>query len=318
MQIDLAVGTRHDQAFRAIGVLLLDRDTGGDQRRPGLEERRIQRHSQAAIDQYAQWWATHGQRGLLGIQAQFVRAHGQPRAIGQHRVGAGQHYRRLSAQTLHRRTRRRAGDPLALAAFHRCATIETHGQLDPHEWQAMFHAFQKTLIELACICFQHPAFSGDTGLGQALQTAPGDLRIGITHRRYDPGNASGHQGVGARRRASVMAARFEGHIRRRAPGLLAGGAQGVDFGMGFAGALMPAFADNLAVTHHHATDSRIGMGGVVAFARQFQRAGHEMRVEDRLLGGGGHSFTGSRARRSISSRNSLRSWKRLYTEAKRI
>ena len=54
----------------------------------------------------------------------------------------------------------------------------------------------------------------------------------------------------------------------------------------------------------HAADARIRMGGVQPLARQFQGAGHVQRV------GGVHSLAGSRARRSISSRNSLRSWKR--------
>ena len=96
-------------------------------------------------------------------------------------------------------------------------------------------------------------------------------------------------------------------------------AQGVGFGVGFAGTLMPAFADNLPVTHNHATHARVGMGCVQALARQFQGAGHVMSVEHRLFCRRWvHSFTGSRARRSISSRNSLRSWKRRYTEAKRM
>ena len=92
-------------------------------------------------------------------------------------------------------------------------------------------------------------------------------------------------------------------------GLLTGGGQGVDLGMPFPGAHMKAGGDHLVSdgVDQHAPDPWIGMGGVVTLARQFQRASHEVRVEDGLLGGAGHSFTGSRARRSISSRNSLRS-----------
>ena len=114
----------------------------------------------------------------------------------------------------------------------------------------------------------------------------------------------------------MMAARFKGHVHRRATGLVASGAQGIGLGMGLAGALMPAFADNLPVTHYHAADPRVGVGGVQALARQFEGAGHVVGVEHSLFRG--HCLEGSRARRSISSRNSLRSWKRRYTEAKRI
>ncbi|MNF78608.1 hypothetical protein D3C84_607990 [compost metagenome] len=318
MQIDLTVITRHDQTLGAMRVLLFDRDTGGDQCRASLEERCIQRHPQAPVDQHAQRRSAHGQRGLLGIQTQLVGAHGQTRAIGQHGVGAGQHHGGLSAQTLNGRTCGRAGDPLALAAFHGCPTIETHSQLDPHERQAVLHAFQKTLIELARLGFEHAAFGSNAGIGQALQTTSGNLRVRIAHRCHHPGNPGIHQCFGTRRRAAMVAARFQRHISGRAPGQLTGGAQGVDFGVRFAGTFMPAFADDLAVTHHHATDPRIGVRGVVTFARQFQRARHEVGIEDGLLAGAGHSFTGSRARRSISSRNSLRSWKRLYTDAKRM
>ncbi|MNI10464.1 hypothetical protein D3C73_635770 [compost metagenome] len=115
-----------------------------------------------------------------------------------------------------------------------------------------------------------------------------------------------------------MAARFKRHVSGGATSLLTSRAQGVDFSVGLAGALVPAFADNLPALHDHATDPRIGVRRVMPLARQFQGTGHEMGVEDGKFCGRGHSFTGSRARRSISSRNSLRSWKRRYTEAKRM
>ena len=88
-------------------------------------------------------------------------------------------------------------------------------------------------------------------------------------------------------------------------GQLASLAQRMDFGVGLAGADVPAFADDLAIANDDATDARIGMGGIDAFARQLEGAGLAG-----LVAGGNQSFDGSRARRSISSRNSLRSWKR--------
>ena len=177
---------------------------------------------------------------------------------------------------------------------------------------------RKPSIELARLAFQHAAFGGDAGLGQALHATTGDFRVRVLHRRDHPRHTGIHQRIGARRRTAVVAARFEGHVSGGAPSLVAGGAQGVDFGVGFAGAHVPAFADNLPVTHDHAAHPRVGVRRVMTFARQFQGTGHVMGVEDGLFWGGGHSFTGSRARRSISSRNSLRSWKRRYTEAKRM
>ncbi|MNV10770.1 hypothetical protein D3C71_1013100 [compost metagenome] len=317
-QIYLTFVAGHDQAFRAGGILFFHGHASGDQCRTSLEERRIQRHPQAAVDQHTQRRTAHGQCRLLGIQSQFVGAHSQPGVVRQYRIGTGQYHTGLSAQTLNRRTCCRAGDPLALAAFHRGAAVQAHGQLDSHERQTVFHAFQKTLIELARLAFQHAAFGDDAGLFQALQSATGDFRIRVLHRRDHPRHTGIDQRIGAGRCAAMVAARLKRHISSGTASLIARRAQGVDFGMRFTGALMPAFADNLPIAHDHAADPRVGVRRVMTFARQFQGAGHEMSVEDGKFCGRGHSFTGSRARRSISSRNSLRSWKRRYTEAKRM
>ena len=111
----------------------------------------------------------------------------------------------------------------------------------------------------------------------------------------------------------MMAAGLQCHVRRGATRLVAGLAQCVHLGVRLTGTGMPALADDLAITHDDAADTRIRMGGVKAFARQLEGARHEevVALAHRL-------FDGSRARRSISSRNSLRSWKRRYTEAKRM
>src|SRR5690606_29118594 len=124
--------------------------------------------------------------------------------------------------------------------------------------------------------------------------------------------AGRHQGIGTGRGAAVMAAGFQGDVGGGAARPVAGLTQGMHLGMWLTGLGVPAFADDLAALHDDAADPWIGMGGIQPLARQLQGAGHE------LLVGGAHSFDGSRARRSISSRNSLRSWKRRYTEAKRI
>ena len=100
----------------------------------------------------------------------------------------------------------------------------------------------------------------------------------------------------------MVAAGFQSHVGGGTARPFAGLTQGVHLGVRFAGTGMPALADDLAITHDDAADTRIGMGGVQAFARQPQGARHEQVVAlaHRL-------FDGSRARRSISSRNSLRS-----------
>jgi hypothetical protein len=86
----------------------------------------------------------------------------------------------------------------------------------------------------------------------------GDLRVGVLHRRDHPRHAGLDQRIGARRRAAMVAARFEGDVGTGATGALAGLAQGVHFGMGLAGAHVPAFADHFAIAHDHAAYARVG------------------------------------------------------------
>ena len=174
----------------------------------------------------------------------------------------------------------------------------------------MLHAFQKAFIDRPRLAFQHTAMGVDAGLGQAMQATAGHFRVGVLHGRDHPCHTGIHQGVGAGRRTPVMAAGFEGHIGGGATGQFTGRAQGMHLGMGLAGPHVPALAHHLAVAHDDAADTRVGMGGVATLARQFQSTGHVVGVEDRLLGRLAHCLAGSRARRSISSRNSLRSWKR--------
>ena len=59
-----------------------------------------------------------------------------------------------------------------------------------------------------------------------------------------------------------MAAGLQGDIGRGAPGLLAGGVQGMNLGVGTAGALMPTLANYVAILDDDAADTGIGIGGV--------------------------------------------------------
>ncbi len=90
--------------------------------------------------------------------------------------------------------------------------------------------------------------------------------------------------------------------------------------MRFAGALVPAFADDLAVAHQHTTDARIGAGGVQAAFRQVQRTRHPLAVLRRRhqRAGGLRRLAGDLRTASTASVKSPTSWKLLYTEAKRM
>ena len=58
----------------------------------------------------------------------------------------------------------------------------------------------------------------------------------------------------------MVGAGLEGDVGSGAAGGLAGHRQGTDFGMGLAGAHMPAFADAFAVADDHAADTGVGSG----------------------------------------------------------
>ena len=58
----------------------------------------------------------------------------------------------------------------------------------------------------------------------------------------------------------MVAARFERHVDRRASNGLLGGAKRHDFSMGFAGALVPAFANYAITLGEYTSNPRVGMG----------------------------------------------------------
>ncbi|VTM86327.1 Uncharacterised protein [Raoultella ornithinolytica] len=109
---------------------------------------------------------------------------------------------------------------------------------------------------------------------QAIQAAPGHLRVRVLHGGHDAGNARGNQRVAARRRSAVMTAGFQRHIGSGAPGFFAGHAQRMNFRMRLAGTIVKTFADNLAVLDDHTADIRIGMGRKAPALRQLKRSRH--------------------------------------------
>lgn len=58
----------------------------------------------------------------------------------------------------------------------------------------------------------------------------------------------------------MVAAGFERHVRRCASNGLLGGAQRHDFSVGFAGALVPAFANYAITLGEYTSNPRVGMG----------------------------------------------------------
>jgi hypothetical protein len=83
----------------------------------------------------------------------------------------------------------------------------------------------------------------------------------------------------ARRRASMVVARFEIDVERGAGCVGAGLFQRDHLGVRAAGALVPAFTDDLLVLRDDATDARVRRGGVQPLLRQLEGTPHHGVVE---------------------------------------
>ena len=114
----------------------------------------------------------------------------------------------------------------------------------------------------------------DAGMGQRREAAR-RRRIGVAHGGNHARHPGLRQALGARRRAPVVGAGLQAHVRRRPAGTLTGRIERMDFRVGLAGATVPAFTDYLACVDDHATHARVGVGAVEAAAGEPQRARHE-------------------------------------------
>ena len=97
-----------------------------------------------------------------------------------------------------------------------------------------------------------PDVDGDAEVAQLGDAPARDLRVGILERDDDAGDAGLGQRDDARPGAAVVRARFEGGVDGGAAGPVAGLAQRLDLGVGTAGRLRGALADDLAVAHDDA------------------------------------------------------------------
>ncbi len=220
-------------------------------------------------------------QGLFGIArldrgGQLIPAHGQGSAIGQHGFGAGEHRIVTGPQSLHVTARIRGGDPLALAARHGGAAIETGPQLDGHSREGGPHPLEKARVERFRFARQQAEIGLDPRFGEHTQATPTHLGIGIDHGRHHPRYASVDQRLGAGGSSTVMGAGFEGYIGGSTTGVVTGGAQGVNLGMGLARLLMPPFANHHAIFDQHGADAGVGGRGVAAAAGQFEGPTHPL------------------------------------------
>ena len=203
---------------------------------------------------------------------------GQKRIVRQHGADPDQDGVALRAQQMHARlggfariaTGLRPAAPI-LSSLDTASLRITCGTLvaDPPEVSGMV----ARSLERA-----EPDIDRDAGGAKSGMALPDHFGIGILDRRHHAGNASGNDGVGARRRLADMRAWLQRHIKRGAARGLAGALERLRLGMGTAARLRPAAPDDDAVLDHDRADGGIGPGAALPAPPERQRKLHEALV----------------------------------------
>ena len=199
----------------------------------------------------------------------------KPGVVGGNGPDSGYHRTTGCPQPVHVCTRFRAGDPLAAAVAGRRAPIHRCSKFYPQPRFAVHHALDESGIELGRSLSVYPDSHVDAGVTQACQAGARDLRVGVFHgcdHTPDPGI---YQCLCARSGSTGMTARFQRDEGLGAAGRVTGSLEGVDFGVGSAGTLVPSLSDDLLVAYDHAADHRVGLGRKLAPAGEFQCPRHE-------------------------------------------
>ena len=205
------------------------------------------------------------------------------------------------------------GDPLALSAHERRATVEARRDLEPHPRPPAHMDRQEARVELARRVLEQPDVDGDACRAQTRRAAR-LARIRIAHRGHDARHSRGEHGIDAWRSAPMRVARLERDVHRGAARIGAAPrsiGQRVDLGVRFACALVESLADDRAVAHDHAADARVGRRRVKAARRKLEGARHVGAVSLRVarhFARGRFAAGGASTSRS-ASRKSETSWK---------
>ncbi len=200
--------------------------------------------------------------------------------IGQGRAAADRDRVELCPPGVHQGAARGRGDPAALAAARRDAAVEGRGQLEQHERATTHDVGAEGGVLAARPRLDRPA--GElylhAGRAQAPETAPVDLRVGIADGADDARDARREQGVGARRLATVVAARLERDVGRGPDDRLAAGVQRVALCVRLAAPDVPSLAQDASVAGDHAADERIRARAPASPLGQVERALEQLRV----------------------------------------
>ena len=181
-----------------------------------------------------------------------------------------------------------AGEPLAFAVGQRGFAVKRGGEFEGDKWPPRGDAAEKSPVEPLGFFFADAFGDGDACRLQAGNALPGNERVRVAAGDDGTGDARGNQRVGAGRGASLVRAGLKGDVGGGAACFLARFSQRVGFGVRFARADVPAFADGFVAFDEDAADARVRRGGEDAALCQFKRALHPAGI---LFGvGGGHGW----------------------------
>src|SRR4029077_3761585 len=205
-----------------------------------------------------------------------IEAYGQPRIVAQPRPDADDDRIRFAAKTMRSPASGVPGDPAGGAVQVGDLAIEGHPPLERRARPSLAHRGEEHPI----LALGFPAAGADDALdtrGAELgEAAARDERIGIADRCDHAHDTSLNDRGGAGRCPSLMRARLERHIERGAARAGAGCPQGLDLGVGPAGAGVESFADDVtAGRDDHRADQRVRRGQPAAALGQLERPPHE-------------------------------------------
>lgn len=254
----------------------------------------------------------------------------QRRIIGEHSANTGQDGVADRSEALDIPPGLSTGYPLALARSHGSTTIQARCHFQPHPGPPGVHALHETRIQ-ANSFFRQQAFGNlNASLPQHIQPASRYRGIRILGGGIHMGDTGINQRPGTGRCTTKVAARLQGYIGCRSPGVRTGLTQGADLSVGFSGTLMPALTEYQIAAGNDTANPGIGMGRVPTAPGKLDSPRHHgpVAVLDHAFPFGAWLSASALATStaasplladnlSISSLNSLISWKLRYTEAKR-
>ena len=202
-----------------------------------------------------------------------IEAARQQRIVGERRADAHHDPGMAVAVLMNAAARRLSGHPARKPLPRGHLPVQGHGVFGYHQGTALLHGVQERFVDSAARWLQDPHGHFDAGPPQSLVAR--HKRVGIEHAHDHARNAGLDKRLGARRRLARMAAGLQGDIGRGTGRRLAASRKRLPLGMGTAETVVPALADDTAVSHNDGADKGVGARPSRSAPGQLNGSGHE-------------------------------------------